>query len=171
MDSPVIWLVLKLDHVVSLPLKTSGTLTKSSLFVYTKPSRSFRKELRKVALLTSYTIWNARQEPAWGSENQPLLSAWFSFNLGVALSFAGFISEFLCLSDAVVVFVCVCVWGGGCGECGCVCVWGGGVGVCVCVCAALRRSEPLGPLLVLGFNVLPFVMHFALVVSNGKKYT
>ena len=44
-------------------------------FVNTKPSKSFRKELSKVALLTSYTIWNARQEPAWGSENQPLLSA------------------------------------------------------------------------------------------------
>ena len=33
MDSPLIWLVLKLDHVVSLPLKTSGTLTKYSLTV------------------------------------------------------------------------------------------------------------------------------------------
>ena len=76
----------------------------------TKPSKSFRKELSKVALLTSYTIWNARQEPAWGSENQPLLSAWFSFHLGVALSFVEFISEFLCLSPAGVVlnvFVCV----------------------------------------------------------------
>ena len=54
-------------------------------FVNTKPSKSFRKELSKVALLTSYTIWNAGQEPAWGSENQPLLSARFSFHLGVAL--------------------------------------------------------------------------------------
>ena len=33
MDLPVIWLVLKLDHVASLPLKTSGTLTKSSLLL------------------------------------------------------------------------------------------------------------------------------------------
>ena len=78
MDSPVIWRVLKLDYVALFPLKTSGTL---------------REELSKVALLTSYTIWNARQE--LGSENQPLLSAWVSFHLGVALSFAGFISEFL----------------------------------------------------------------------------
>ena len=37
----------------------------------------------------------AKQEPAWGSENQPLLSAWFSFQLGTAHSFAGFSSEFL----------------------------------------------------------------------------
>ena len=79
-------------------------------FVNTKPSKSFRKELSKVALLTSYTIWNARQEPAWGSENQPLLSAWFSFILALPSAFAGFISECLCLSPAVVVwhvFVCV----------------------------------------------------------------
>ena len=78
-------------------------------FVNTKPSKSFRKELSKVALLTSYTIWNARHEPALGSE-KPLLSARFSFHLGVALCFAVFTSEFLCLSPAVVVlnvFVCV----------------------------------------------------------------
>ena len=78
-------------------------------FVNTKPSKSFRKELSKVALLTSYTIWNARQEPAWGSENQPLLSAWFSFILALPSAFAGFISEFLCLSPAVVLYVFVCV--------------------------------------------------------------
>ena len=110
MDSPVIWLVLKLDHVASLPLKILGTLTKSSLLLIRRPSKSFRKELSKVALLTSYTIWNARQEPAWGSENQPLLSAWFSFILALPSAFAGFISEFLCLSPAVVVlYVFVCV--------------------------------------------------------------
>ena len=44
-------------------------------FVNTKASKSFRKELSKVTLLKSYTICNARQEPARGSENQLLLSA------------------------------------------------------------------------------------------------
>ena len=42
--------------------------------VKAKPSKSFRKELSKLALLTSYTIWNARQEPAWGSDYQPLVN-------------------------------------------------------------------------------------------------
>ena len=111
-------------------------------FVNTKPSKSFRKELSKVALLPSYAIWNARQESAWGSENQPLFSAWFSFHLGLPSVIAGFISEFLCLSPAVV-------------------VWN-----VFFVCTALRRSEPLGSLLVLDLNVLPFVMHFALVVCH-----
>ena len=41
--------------------------------VAAKKSKAFKKELSKVALLTSYTIWNARHEPAWGSENQLLV--------------------------------------------------------------------------------------------------
>ena len=39
-----------------------------------KPSKKFMKELSKMALLSSYTIWNARQEPAWGSDDQPHIS-------------------------------------------------------------------------------------------------
>ena len=139
MDSLVIWLVLKLDHVASLPRGNVRNIDKIFSSVNTKPSKSFRKELNKVALLTSYTIWNARQEPAWGSENQPLLSAWFSFILALPSAFAGFISEFRCFSPAVVVFMFLCVYS-----------------------PASKRA--LGSLLVLGLNVLPFVMHFALVV-------
>ena len=117
-------------------------LLNTHTFYHKNESNSFRKELSKVALLTSYTIWNARQKPAWGSENQPLLSAWFSFILALPSAFAGFIYEFLCLSPAVVVlYVFVCVYS-----------------------HASKRA--LGSLLVLGLNVLPFVMHFALVVCN-----
>ena len=41
--------------------------------------KSFEREVTKLALLSSYTIWNARQEPAWGSEDQPLLAIWSVF--------------------------------------------------------------------------------------------
>ena len=42
-------------------------------FVGAKSKKAFVRELSKLALLASYTIWNARQEPAWGSEDQPLI--------------------------------------------------------------------------------------------------
>ena len=42
-------------------------------FVKAKPSKKFMKELSKLALMCSYTIWNARHEPAWGSDDQPYL--------------------------------------------------------------------------------------------------
>ena len=69
---------------------------------------------------------------------QPLPSAWFSLHLGVALSFAGF-------WISLPLTCCCCI-------------------KCFCVYTALRRRELLGSLLVLGLNVLPFVMHFALIV-------
>ena len=50
-----------------------GYIAKIFSFVGAKPKKTFFRELSKLALLSSYTIWNARQEPAWGSENQPLI--------------------------------------------------------------------------------------------------
>ena len=86
-------------------------------------------------------MWNARQSPPGTLKINRCSAPDFSFfHLGVALSSAGFISEFLCLSLVVVVYNVLCV------------------------CTSLRRSEPLGSLLVLGLNVLPFDMHFTLVV-------
>jgi len=48
-----------------------GNIVTVVSFVKGKPQKSFAKELSKLALLTSYTIWNARQEPSWGSDDQP----------------------------------------------------------------------------------------------------
>ncbi|XP_072021768.1 uncharacterized protein [Amphiura filiformis] len=42
-------------------------------FVKAKPPRSIKKDLSKLAILSSYTIWNARHEPTWGSSDQPHL--------------------------------------------------------------------------------------------------
>ena len=50
-----------------------GYIDKVFSFFGIKVRKSFVREVSKLALLTSYTIWNARQEPAWGSEDQPLL--------------------------------------------------------------------------------------------------
>ena len=50
-----------------------GHIGKVFSFVGAKPKKAFMRELSKLALLSSYTIWNARQEPAWGSEIQPLI--------------------------------------------------------------------------------------------------
>ena len=50
-----------------------GYIAQVFSFVGAKPRKTFLRELSKLALLSSYTIWNARQEPAWGSENQPLI--------------------------------------------------------------------------------------------------
>ena len=51
-----------------------GYIDKVFSFVGARSKKSFLRELSKLALLSSYTIWNARQEPAWGSEGQPLIS-------------------------------------------------------------------------------------------------
>ena len=51
-----------------------GYINKVFSFVGARSKKSFLRELSKLALLSSYTIWNARQEPAWGSEGQPLIS-------------------------------------------------------------------------------------------------
>ena len=109
MDSPVIWLVLKLDRVASLPLKISGTLTKSSLLLIPSHLSHSGRNSAKWSFWPAIQSGTLDREPAWGSENQPLLSAWFSFILALPSAFAGFISEFLCLSPAVVLYVFVCV--------------------------------------------------------------
>lgn len=51
-----------------------GRIAEIFSFIKSKPHRALVKELSKMALLSSYTIWNARQEPAWGSQDQPLIS-------------------------------------------------------------------------------------------------
>ena len=38
-----------------------------------KPPKSLKKDLSKIAILSSYTIWNARHEPSWGATDQPHL--------------------------------------------------------------------------------------------------
>ena len=38
-----------------------------------KPPKSLKKDLSKIAILSSYTIWNARHEPSWGATEQPHL--------------------------------------------------------------------------------------------------
>ena len=110
MDSPVIWLVLKLDHVASLPLKISGTSTKSSLLLI--PSH------------LSHSGRNSARWPFWpvtpsGTLDRNLPGALkinrcsapdFPSSWRCPSAFAGFISEFLYLSPAVVVlYVFVCV--------------------------------------------------------------
>ena len=42
-------------------------------FLSSKPKNKFKRELSKLALLSSFTIWHARHEPAWGSGEQPLI--------------------------------------------------------------------------------------------------
>ena len=42
-------------------------------FLSSKPKKKFKRELSKLALLSSFTIWHARHEPAWGSGEQPLI--------------------------------------------------------------------------------------------------
>ena len=74
-------------------------------FVNTKPSKSFRKELSKVALLTSYTIWNARQEPACGSENQKVYG---KMSLGGETWYMGWIYEEL-KNYACVWLISICI--------------------------------------------------------------
>ena len=43
-------------------------------FLSSKPKKKFKRELSKLALLSSFTIWHARHEPAWGSGEQPLIN-------------------------------------------------------------------------------------------------
>ena len=38
-----------------------------------KPPQSLKKNLSKIAILSSYTIWNTRHEPSWGATDQPHL--------------------------------------------------------------------------------------------------
>ena len=38
-----------------------------------KPPKSLKKDLGKIAILSSYTIWNALHEPSWGATEQPHL--------------------------------------------------------------------------------------------------
>ena len=141
MDSPVIWLVLKLDHVDSLPLKTSGTLKTSSLLLMPNHlSHSGRNSAKWPFWLATPSGTLGRSRPGALKINR-CSEPNFLFVFGVLLPSAGFISEFLCLTLCFFVF---------------------------CVYTALRRSEPLGSLLVLGLNVLPFFFAciFALVVEN-----
>ena len=139
MDSPVIWLVLKLDHVASLPLKISGTLTKSSLLLISSHlSHSGRNSAK-------WPFWPAtpsgtldRSRPGALKINRcsapDFPSSWRCplLLLGPFLNF--FASHLLLLF-----YIFLCVYS-----------------------PASKRA--LGSLLVLGLNVLPFVMHFALVV-------
>ncbi len=78
----VIWHILKLNHVGSLPqimlLDTSTFNKVFSVFGIKVRSLSWG-EFSKLAVLSTYTIWNARQELAWCSEEQPLLAIWSFF--------------------------------------------------------------------------------------------
>ena len=80
-------------------------------------------------------FWNPIQELAWGSEKQPLLSAWFSSSLALHSALLGSFLNFLgshLLSLFIYIFF-VHVW---------------------CVCSPASKWAP-GLLLVLGLNVLP----------------
>jgi tetrahydromethanopterin S-methyltransferase subunit H len=54
--------------------KNAGHIDKILSSIGAKSKKTFVRELSKLALLSSYTIWNARHEPNWGSEDQPLVS-------------------------------------------------------------------------------------------------
>ena len=63
-----------------------------------KPPKSLKKELSKIAILSSYTIWNARHEPSWGGGGGVLT------NLTSSCNFC------LCsCSFAVIIFCCFCM--------------------------------------------------------------
>ena len=141
MDSPVIWLVLKLDHVASLPLKISGTLTKSSLLLIPSHlSHSGRNSAK-------WPFWPAtpsgtldRSRPGALKINRcsaPDFPSSWRCPLLLLGSFLNFFASHLLL----LFYLFLCVYS-----------------------PALKRA--LGSLLVLSLNVLPFVMHFALVVCN-----
>ena len=53
--------------------ETNKRISDMFSFIKAKPPRSLKKDLSRIALLSSYTIWNARHEPSWGSDNQPHL--------------------------------------------------------------------------------------------------
>ena len=89
MGSYAIWHVSRSGREGSLHRRMSDTLPRYSLSAVLSLVRHFVRELSRLALLSSYTIWNARQEPAWGSENQPLICPWsfsFPFHLLIPLS-------------------------------------------------------------------------------------
>ena len=141
MDSPVIWLVLKLDHVASLPLKMSGTLTESSLLLIPSHlSHSGRNSAK-------WPFWPAtpsgmldRSRPGALKINRcsaPDFPSSWRCPLLLLDSFLNFFASHLLL----LFYMFLCVYS-----------------------PASKRA--LGSLLVLGLNVLPFVMHFALVVCN-----
>ena len=53
--------------------ETTSRISDICSFTITKAPKSLKKELSKIAILCSYTIWNARHEPSWGSTDQPHL--------------------------------------------------------------------------------------------------
>ena len=143
MDSPVIWLVLKLDHVASVPLKISGTLTKSSLLLI--PSHLSHSG-RNSANWAKWPFWPAtpsgtldRSRPGALKINRcsapDFPSSWRCPMLLLG-SFLNFFASHLLL----LFYMFLCVYS--------------------------PASKGVGSLLVLGLNVLPFVMHFVLVVCN-----
>ena len=85
-----------------------GYIAKVFSFVGAKPRKTFLRELSKLALLSSYTIWNARQEPAWGSENQPLICPW-SFSLPFHLLLPLSVSPCFCFLF-LVDLINICLW-------------------------------------------------------------
>ena len=92
-----------------------GYIAKAFSFVGAKHRKTFLRELSKLALLPSYTIWNARQVPAWSSENQPLICLW-SFSLPFHLLLPLSVSScfcFLFLLDLInfwfVIFCLLCI--------------------------------------------------------------
>jgi hypothetical protein len=54
--------------------ENAGHIDEIFSFIGAKPRKSFARDLSKLAILSSYTIWNARHEPAWGSGDQPLVA-------------------------------------------------------------------------------------------------
>ena len=78
-------------------------------FFGTKLRKPFVWEFSKLALLSSYTIWNARQEPAWGSEDQPSLL----YDLFFCHSIYFFLCPYFMFSDPICVIInlimmCMC---------------------------------------------------------------
>lgn len=51
--------------------ETTSRISDIYSFTKTKAPKSIKKELSRIAILCSYTIWNARHEPSWGSTDQP----------------------------------------------------------------------------------------------------
>ena len=75
-DNEFIWdLTFKIGSRGLITPETFRNIKKKSLLLMPNHLKSFRKELSKVVLLTSCTIWSAWDELVRGSENQLLLSA------------------------------------------------------------------------------------------------
>ena len=110
-------------------------------FVNTKPSKSFRKELSKVALLTSYPSGTLNRSRPGALKIKRCSAPDFLSSWRCPLLLLGSFLNFFASHLLLLFYMFLCVYS-----------------------PASKRA--LGSLLVLGLNVLPFVMHFALVVCN-----